>query len=72
VDADKVEASFTNGVLTVNLPKNPKAKDKTAASRRIRIISDHDHFCLGVIMVLLSDRCGAVKGTPHQTDCRKE
>jgi HSP20 family protein len=34
VDADKVEANFKNGVLTVTLPKNPKAQDKT---RRIEI-----------------------------------
>jgi HSP20 family protein len=34
VDADKVEARFKNGVLTVTLPKNPKAQDKT---RRIEI-----------------------------------
>ena len=34
VDADKVEARFRNGVLTVTLPKNPKAQDKT---RRIEI-----------------------------------
>jgi HSP20 family protein len=36
VDADKVEARFKNGVLTVNLPKNAKAQDKT---RRIEIRS---------------------------------
>lgn len=34
VDADKVQATFKNGVLTVNLPKNPQARDKT---RRIEI-----------------------------------
>ncbi|MBL6852101.1 MAG: Hsp20/alpha crystallin family protein [Alphaproteobacteria bacterium] len=34
VDADKVSASFKNGVLTIDLPKNPKAQDKT---RRIEI-----------------------------------
>jgi HSP20 family protein len=34
VDADKVEARFKNGVLTVTLPKNPKAQEKT---RRIEI-----------------------------------
>ena len=28
VDADKVQASFKNGVLTVELPKNPKARDR--------------------------------------------
>lgn len=28
IDADKVEATFKNGVLTVNLPKNAKAQDK--------------------------------------------
>jgi len=36
VDADKVEASFKNGVLTVTLQKNPKAQEK---SRRIEIRS---------------------------------
>lgn len=36
VDADKVEASFRNGVLVVTLPKNPKAQDQT---RRIEIKS---------------------------------
>jgi HSP20 family protein len=34
VDADRVEAVFKNGVLTVAVPKNPKAQDK---SRRIEI-----------------------------------
>ena len=34
VDADKVTAAFKNGVLTVTLPKNPKATDKT---RRIEV-----------------------------------
>lgn len=34
VDADKVEAGFKNGVLTVTLPKNPKAQDKV---RRIEV-----------------------------------
>jgi HSP20 family protein len=34
VDADKVEATFKNGVLTVSLPKNPQARDKT---RKIEI-----------------------------------
>ena len=34
VDADKIEANFKNGVLTVTLPKNPKAQEK---SRRIEI-----------------------------------
>jgi HSP20 family protein len=34
IDADKVQASFRNGVLTVDLPKNAKAKDK---SRHIQI-----------------------------------
>jgi HSP20 family protein len=29
IDADKVEARFKNGVLTVELPKNPRAQDKT-------------------------------------------
>ena len=29
VDTDKVDASFKNGVLTINLPKNPKAQEKT-------------------------------------------
>jgi HSP20 family protein len=29
VDADKVEANFKNGVLTVTLPKNAKAQDMT-------------------------------------------
>jgi HSP20 family protein len=29
VDADKVQAASKNGVLTVTLPKNPSAKDKT-------------------------------------------
>jgi HSP20 family protein len=28
VDADKVQATFKNGVLTVDLPKNPKARDR--------------------------------------------
>lgn len=34
IDADQVDARFKNGVLTVTLPKNPKAQDKT---RRIEI-----------------------------------
>lgn len=34
VDADRVEATFKNGVLTITLPKNPKVQDKT---RRIEI-----------------------------------
>ena len=34
VDADKVEASYENGVLKVTLPKNAQARDK---SRRIEI-----------------------------------
>jgi HSP20 family protein len=34
VDADKVEAKFKNGVLTVTLPKNAKAREK---ERRIEI-----------------------------------
>jgi HSP20 family protein len=34
VDADKIQASFKNGVLTVEAPKNPAAKDKT---RRIEV-----------------------------------
>ena len=34
VDADRVEASCENGVLTVTLPKNARAQDKT---RRIEI-----------------------------------
>jgi HSP20 family protein len=34
VDADKIQASSRNGVLTVTLPKNPLAKDK---SKRIEI-----------------------------------
>ena len=34
VDADKVGASFKNGVLTIDLPKNPKAQDK---NRKIEI-----------------------------------
>jgi HSP20 family protein len=34
VDADKVEAAFKNGVLTVTLPKNPKAADK---ARKIEV-----------------------------------
>ena len=36
VDADKVEADFKNGVLTVVLPKNAQAQEKT---RRIEIKS---------------------------------
>jgi HSP20 family protein len=36
VDADHVDASFRNGVLTVTLPKNEKARDKT---RRIEVRS---------------------------------
>jgi len=31
-----IEAKFSNGVLTINLPKNPQAKDK---GRRIEIKS---------------------------------
>src|SRR5204863_7695695 len=34
VDADKVQATFKNGVLTIEAPKNPSAQDKT---RRIEI-----------------------------------
>lgn len=34
VDPDKVEANFNNGVLTINLPKNPQARER---SRRIEI-----------------------------------
>ena len=34
VDADKVQARFKNGVLTVEAPKNPAARDKT---RRIEV-----------------------------------
>jgi HSP20 family protein len=34
VDSDRVDAAFRNGVLTVTLPKNEKAQDKT---RRIAI-----------------------------------
>ena len=34
VDAEKVEATFKNGILTVALPKNPQARDK---ARRIEI-----------------------------------
>lgn len=34
IDPDKVEASFKNGVLTVEAPKNPAARDKT---RRIEV-----------------------------------
>lgn len=34
VDADKVQATFRNGVLNISLPKNPRAGDKT---RRIEI-----------------------------------
>jgi HSP20 family protein len=34
VDADKVAATFKNGVLKITLPKNPKAQDKT---RKIEI-----------------------------------
>ena len=36
VDADRVDAAFRDGVLTVTLPKNEKAQDKT---RRIEIRS---------------------------------
>ena len=36
VEEDKAEASFENGVLTVTLPKNEKAQDKT---RRIEVRS---------------------------------
>ena len=34
VDADKVDAHFKNGVLTIDLPKNPKAVEK---ARKIEI-----------------------------------
>lgn len=34
IDADKVHASFKNGILAIELPKNPAAKDK---SRRIEV-----------------------------------
>ena len=34
VDADKVQATFKNGVLTVEAPKNPAARDK---ARRIEV-----------------------------------
>jgi HSP20 family protein len=34
VDPDKVQASFKNGVLTVEAPKNPAARDK---ARRIEV-----------------------------------
>lgn len=34
IDANKVRANFKNGILTVDLPKNAKAQDKT---RRIEI-----------------------------------
>ncbi len=34
VDADRVDASFRNGVLTVTLPKNEKAREK---ARRIEV-----------------------------------
>jgi HSP20 family protein len=34
VEADKVQASFKNGVLTVEAPKNPAVRDKT---RRIEV-----------------------------------
>jgi HSP20 family protein len=37
VDADKVQAKFDKGVLSIELPKNAKARDKT---RRIQINSD--------------------------------
>jgi HSP20 family protein len=37
IEADKVEAAFKNGVLRVELPKNPKARDK---SRHIQIKPD--------------------------------
>lgn len=37
IDANKVEAKFQNGVLTVDLPKNAKAQEKM---RRIAINSD--------------------------------
>ncbi|MFI5012882.1 MAG: Hsp20/alpha crystallin family protein [Hyphomicrobiales bacterium] len=40
VDADKVQAMFQKGVLTIDLPKNAKAQDKT---RRIQINSDKRH-----------------------------
>lgn len=36
VDADRIDAVFKNGVLTVTLPKNEKAQDKT---RRIEVRS---------------------------------
>ena len=38
IDADKVAAKFKAGVLTVILPKNPRAQDKT---RRIQISSSN-------------------------------
>jgi HSP20 family protein len=38
IDADKVAAKFKSGLLTVILPKNPKAQDKT---RRIAISSSN-------------------------------
>ena len=34
IDADKVKAETKNGVLSITLPKNPKAQDKI---RRITI-----------------------------------
>ena len=34
VDADRVEATFKNGILTVTVPKSPQAQDK---ARRIEI-----------------------------------
>jgi HSP20 family protein len=37
VDAERVEAAYRNGVLTVTLPKNEKARDKT---RKIEIKRD--------------------------------
>ena len=37
VDADRVDAAYRNGVLTVTLPKNEKARDKT---RKIEIKSE--------------------------------
>jgi len=37
VDADKVQAKFDKGVLTIDMPKNAKARDKT---RRIQINSN--------------------------------
>jgi HSP20 family protein len=38
IDADKVEATFKNGILTVNLPKNAETREK---SRKIEIRPQH-------------------------------